>query len=767
MESILKKIARFIAVHHKAITFVFALLTIVAVIGALKMNINADIIDVLPHDNATVNHFKDFIKTFSLLDHVTIVIESIEGNVEEHAVLIESIAEKLQKSSLIEYVDHRPLAFKNELFLKYFPLFLDEQGIRQLRDRLTNEGIERQVKINYQKLISPLSTTMDSELAVRDPLMISQIFVESVKRRESGSPLDLSSGYYITNDHSLALIFIKPNGKSKDMAFVKKLKGELDTIIAEAVKESGTDRGVTVRLTGGHIISEEIRQIIRHDIINSSAISIVLIAALIWVVYRARLIVLAAIGLTMFTSLSVTLFVAYIAFGGLNIVTSIVAAVLIGLYVDYAMHMVNRFSYELKTFEREAALEAVFVKVGPAIVVSAVTSSFSFFSILATKFEGLYELGVISGIGILICLVSNFFLLGSLLFWLSARGTDKIAVNRGKVLTEGRLARLVTRNPRLVIYLTVLAIVFLGYGMTKLRFDSDPEHIGLRDGQASVTLKRVNEKLNRKGTPLNLMVKAKTTEDITAGYDAMEQLLKKWRSDGLIERYDSVRLFLPPPSLQKAAIEQLEALSITNLAYRGVIEPLLKNALRKDDFDYDEQYIRSYANGIEKALSHREPIGLNELDQTADPRIGHFYNSHAISIASYLYPPGKEWKQQTIDAMLMDIKAQGANWILMGEPVLFKEISSSVISGSGMATIMALLLNIGMVYLLFRKIRYVLLTMLPVTLGFLLTPGLMGYLNAPFNFINIGTIALIFGLGVDYGVYVMQAYVSEGKKGVS
>ena len=57
--------------------------------------------------------------------------------------------------------------------------------------------------------------------------------------------------------------------------------------------------------------------------------------------------------------------------------------------------------------------------------------------------------------------------------------------------------------------------------------------------------------------------------------------------------------------------------------------------------------------------------------------------------------------------------------------------------------------------------------MLPVVCGLLLTLGVMGYTNTPFNFVNIGTVALIFGLGVDYGIYLMQAYIKEEKRDIS
>jgi predicted RND superfamily exporter protein len=49
--------------------------------------------------------------------------------------------------------------------------------------------------------------------------------------------------------------------------------------------------------------------------------------------------------------------------------------------------------------------------------------------------------------------------------------------------------------------------------------------------------------------------------------------------------------------------------------------------------------------------------------------------------------------------------------------------------------------------------------MLPVTVGTILTVGTMGFLGLRFNFFNVAGIALIFGFGVDYGIYLMQAHV--------
>jgi predicted RND superfamily exporter protein len=49
------------------------------------------------------------------------------------------------------------------------------------------------------------------------------------------------------------------------------------------------------------------------------------------------------------------------------------------------------------------------------------------------------------------------------------------------------------------------------------------------------------------------------------------------------------------------------------------------------------------------------------------------------------------------------------------------------------------------------------LAQIPLLSGFIITLGIMGYANIGFNYINISAIALMLGIGIDYGVYVMQA----------
>jgi hypothetical protein len=66
-----------------------------------------------------------------------------------------------------------------------------------------------------------------------------------------------------------------------------------------------------------------------------------------------------------------------------------------------------------------------------------------------------------------------------------------------------------------------------------------------------------------------------------------------------------------------------------------------------------------------------------------------------------------------------------------------------------------------LVLLHFRRLDAMLLALLPVLLGYGWMLGLMGWLGIPFNPINIGSLALLVGIGVTNGIHVLNRFVEE------
>ncbi|MCC6326653.1 MAG: MMPL family transporter [Candidatus Brocadia sp.] len=762
LEHLLRKVAFVIFLYHKKIVILFSVLIIASFYTIFHMKIESDVLDVLPSGNKTVAQYKDFIEKYGTMDNIVFIVESEDNKISENIDLIEKIAKNLSESPLIEYVDYGPLNYKNEVFIRYLPLFLDETGIKFLKKRLTPQGIKQQVKINHDRLVSPLSSPFDYEMIARDPLNLHTILRASLLKQYQASKLDLSMGYYFTKDHSAALLLAKPTGKGRDMAFVKELKKELDIITFSALQECSNPPGVKVGITGGHAIAEDIRQIIKHDVTVSSALSIILIGLLIMLAYRVRIKILSIIGLTMFASLAVTLAFAYLLFGSLNIVTSAVVAILIDIYVDYSLHMVKRYCDEFKKHNNPyMALEVTLTRTGPAIILSALTTSLSFFCILVTNFKGLYELGVVSGIGVILSMMCNLFLMNALLVWISKSGLQRIQYGRNFFRGSGNFPNFLIGKTKYILTLSAILVCLAAFGIARLKFNNNPDSLAPVDSPAILSGKKLGEKMGKKGEPLNIIIKSDNKEELSRAFDELETVSTRWKHAKIIEDYSSLNTFMPKPSDQLINVNTLRKIGHDSLLRVDSLESVLISALEKNGFVFEKDYINKYLHETVTTLNTIEPIGFDELEAMSIPNVSHFYNKRDLSIVAYLYPTVKGWDKRTVDTIQDYIISKGGNWVLVGKPILFTEIQSSIIWNSGIATVLTVLLNLIIIYWYFRRFLVVVLVMLPVTLGFVFTVGIMGYANISFNVFNISAIALIFGLGVDYGIYVIQAYLME------
>jgi predicted RND superfamily exporter protein len=67
-----------------------------------------------------------------------------------------------------------------------------------------------------------------------------------------------------------------------------------------------------------------------------------------------------------------------------------------------------------------------------------------------------------------------------------------------------------------------------------------------------------------------------------------------------------------------------------------------------------------------------------------------------------------------------------------------------------------------LIFLLFRNVKDLILTLLPLGLGILWLFGALGFFHIELDPANIVTLPMILGIGVAYGVYVMDRYREEG-----
>src|SRR5205085_12601856 len=101
-----------------------------------------------------------------------------------------------------------------------------------------------------------------------------------------------------------------------------------------------------------------------------------------------------------------------------------------------------------------------------------------------------------------------------------------------------------------------------------------------------------------------------------------------------------------------------------------------------------------------------------------------------------------------------------------GSPVQFYEYTSMLKESFEKAARYAVGVIAIVVLDHFRTLGSVLLPFLPVLLGFCWTLGLMGFLQVPFNPVNIISLTLIIGIGVTSGIHILNRFAEEANPSI-
>jgi hypothetical protein len=222
-------------------------------------------------------------------------------------------------------------------------------------------------------------------------------------------------------------------------------------------------------------------------------------------------------------------------------------------------------------------------------------------------------------------------------------------------------------------------------------------------------------------------------------------------------------MLLPPPYRQRENLARLSAEGLVGTLTGPGLASLIGNETSRQGLVADPS-LDAYAAGIAGALNSREVVGLPELSRAQDARGSYYYNPDRNGIAAHLTSPGPGWDRAGLSTLEADVRRLGADFRLVGPVIFLEEIRATILWEAGIAVFLSFAANLLIVRFHFRRWRRVWLVMLPVTVGTILTVGTMGLVGLRFNFFNVAGIALIFGFGVDYGIYLVQAHLEEGSR---
>lgn len=768
LDRTLDALAKLCLRHSKPIAIVAALLALGGIVAATRLKFDPDLLNLIPQKNKHVREFRKVLRDLGTIDNHIVVLHMPSGHdVTEYDELIEAVAAGYRQSPRIEEVSHRlpnPLDFV-QLILPRAMLFLPPEELDAVAQKLTDDGIRASVARNRTLLQTPQSFAI-KQLIQYDPFNLAPLFLKKFQAASGGFTIDTSSGYYLSSDQSTLLIITKPRRPAQDVPFAKELLAEaaiVETRALTAFQKSAPPGTPLPRIehTGGYEIAVGDATIIRKDIIINVVCSTVgVLAIFLWGFRRPASIAYA--GMPMALALALTFGMAGLVYGTLSSLSAGFAALLAGLGIDFIMVSYGRYVDERNRGAHMAhGLIVAIRKSMPGVILAALTTAATFFAFLSTEFQGMAQLGLLTGTGILFFLVSTAFLLPALLV-ISERRTRPSRLFHHSFGTTS-LVETALAWPRATIAFWVIFTIGTTLLATRVRFSDNIQDLRAKGNPGVVNQEEVTSKFGQSFEFMMYVVEGQKLDDVLERTRSAIRELDAFVQNGTIAHYQSIATFIPPRDQQLATMAELERRRGDEFNFDRISktfrEALIANGFRPEAY---EHYLALFA----QALSPEDPISLDKLDDEELLRLTSRFvkqsNDGWMSVI-YLYPKGGKWPRE-VPPELLKMADRHPEDVLTGVNLVSSTLRRIVKADAFRATIIAAIAVTLIFYAAYRSVTDAALSFVPFVAGMSGMLGLMALFDLEFNFMNIFIGVMLVGVATDYAIYMLHRY-REDKPG--
>lgn len=635
---------------------------------------------------------------------------------------------RLEALPEVRYVEH---SYDVEFFRRHGLLLLPVEKLTQLRADLS-------ARVRYER---QQANPFYIDLGATPPPPT----FEEIARKHSP---DVSMREYLSNaDGTEVYLMLKPMGTAGDLDFARhfvELAMGTGRTLASARYPS-----VKLEATGNFQNRIEEDAVMRGDLSRSGTLSALIAVGLILLATR-RISALVVVGVPVMVGLVVTFGVAQLAIGHLNVVTGFLVAILIGLGIEYGVHLCMRYWEERRTRSSRDALALAVGGTFSGALTSAVTNAAAFFVLLLAQFHAFNQFGFLAGLGVLLAVLAAYGLGPSLLAIAErlrpARSEDAPVPAAEAQATPAAPEREWKRWPTSVIVLIALSVVGLAaYSVAiapRLGFETDMRKLK-GDSPASRLDDHVTEQL---GQPLNPAIFL--VDDLTQAAKVEEVIAEVKQRNGA----DSV--FLRTTSLNDLVPGDLKRREVEISGIRTLLHGLPESAQQDPRLKDFQQMVDAKPYGLESL-----PVEVRRRFEATDGK-GTFLLLFP-SVSNYDTEDLKRWAAQ-IDQVVEAATARGVEMSVLDSNRIAARIFA-LVRGDGPLILWSAAAVVFVVILIsLRSLKRALLVTGPLFLGMTCLAGGMYLFDVQLNFINAVVLPNLLAIAVDNSIHLYHRYEEEG-----
>lgn len=810
MDRVLEGLARLVTRYPQRVVLVLAILTLPVAFVASSLQVSTSRTALVSEDEPHWKRYMAFAREFGIPEDLVLVAKS-DDPAAIHAFL-DDVAGQLGGDDRVAAVFHRVDLAALEARA---PLFLDEAALAQVAAVADRPALGALWKAQgpgprltaladlletVPEVVGPSVTEADTALLAR---MLEGLTLELARFSEGGAapmrpPIDPAAvadgrargideqGYLSARNGRIGIMFVRPTYTRDEIEVVEPF--------VQAVRDAGQlaasrNAGVWFGLTG--IPASQIDELhtIAKDTLLTTAVALVGVVLLFLLYFPAfRLLGFALIPVgfgVVWTAAAIRL-----SFGYVNLMSSIFLVVLIGMGIDFSVHIVSRFLEERRRGASPAeAAERSVARAGRGVVTGATTSAGAFLAVGWSGFRGIEELGIAASVGLILTLVFAVTALPAVLAW----GGEGIDVTKRRRLSVAPLVdRVLERSGWVVVAAGIVTLPCLMWA-SRTPFDFSLLNMLPKDAESALLMAEMIEERDLSADAVAL---------VTSDLESAREVEGRLRSLDTVYSVVSAATFIPPNQPSKLA--RLRTITATLAATRAaatapegnvedaldrlesVLEHFSELAFARDHKDavnrlgasldaldrvrsrldaapeatkqhldaFDAEVARLLTRAGEQLETTLRAGPLTSADLPEDLRAR--FVSDQGRYAVYAVPKASIWDRPALGRFLEEVRAIDAD--ATGFPETFYENAERIRQGFLRAALYAAIAVVLLLGLDLSKPSHVASAMIPVGLGAVWMLGAMHLIDLPYNLANIVGLPLVIGVGIDNGVHILHRF---------
>ena len=624
-----------------------------------------------------------------------------------------------------------------DFVLEHLPSFVDTTAYPAFEEALQPEAVEKQMWVNYEQMMEDETGDITQAIAY-DPLNLRQAVIGDALEG-AVSNFNIIDGHLFCPDSTVAIAYLAPAFRSLD----SKASTAFSRMLSKAQKEFEANHpDVKVLAHGDPIGSVSNAGRIKSDLVVTVGISIVLILILIGLCFRSfpfiwKLLLPVLYG-TVFSLACI-----YWIKGGMSLMALGLGAIVLGVGISYCLHVLIHHFFV-------GDPEKLLLDESTPVFLGCITTVGAFCSLLFTDSDLLRDFG----------LFASFSLLGSTLFaliflphFLPKRKADADSKTFRRISRLNNLP--FDRKPWFLALIVIIVIVGIIFS-PKVKFDSDLRNLDYNSPAEVAAEGLFNDKNNDGFFHLYF---ATVSTDLDEALEADKSLMVKLDSlkrQGVVHSYTDMI-----PKLFVTMEEQEQRIAAWNAYWT---EERKSEAIRMvdkgaHDFGLDPMMFYDFKDLLE---ADYEPASLLESGIVPDNLLGNFIECNADNQYMVFTDVSMDFDEKDIatDALVLNPKT----FVL--EPFYYCKSMVEVINDDfNIAVWISSLFVLLILLVSFRNIITALLSFLPMVLSWFMVQGYMALIGLEFNLISIIISTFIFGVGVDYSIFIMEGLLAQARTG--